>query len=148
MFDAEISRLQSPSSSSPSSSSSSAAWGSPTSTICEHSFLFLSEFFLLYYPMAGKSPRWEVGDMVLFERWQNPSNLLGETLFADHLQTTWSRKASTSIVLLTELYTSENAINFGCPSAHFPLSSIPCPDLVIFPVRVESLLHRLPHNDE
>jgi hypothetical protein len=36
--------------------------------------------------MAGKSPRWEVGDMVLFERWQNPSNLLGETLFADHME--------------------------------------------------------------
>jgi hypothetical protein len=82
--------------------------------------------------MAGKSPRWEVGDMVLFERWQNPSNLLGKR----SLQTIWSRKASTSIVLLTELYTSENAINFGCPSAHFPLSSILCLDLVIFLVRV------------
>src|SRR5436190_23025813 len=42
MFDAEISHIQRPS-----SSSSSAAWSPPTSTICDHSFLFPSEFFAL-----------------------------------------------------------------------------------------------------
>jgi hypothetical protein len=112
MFDAEISHIQRP----PSSSSSSAVWSPPTSTICEHSFLFPLEFLCFTTPWRSHlhGRKW---CQVLFEHWQNPSNLLGKR----SLQTTWSRKASTSIVLLMELYTSENAINFRMSSALTPL---------------------------
>jgi|SRR5947209_19648728 len=71
---------------------------------------------LLYYSMAGKSPRWEGVTGFIRTLAESIESARGKR----SLQTTWSRKASTSIVLLTELYTSENAINFGCSSAHCP----------------------------